>query len=390
MREMTIAVVSHFFTHGGQDCIVDYLNRRRLRTVILLSHPLPDYGILLSHSILDVYENGERKSQLKIRRLASPEVLLYLKDTILTLTVFLRMRRRFHIFIGSNAINTLSGLILQKLRLVGTVIFYSHSYVPQRFNNSIKNWIYHFLDKLCIQHCNAIWNVSRRLSKVRMSQGVPKFKNIVVPEAIDLKEPPAGGFPPERETVVFLGHLSKNNGVDILIQAMRFVLDEIKDAKLVIIGVGEKRDSLQEAVSTLGLIESVVFLGYIPYKKALNIMRNYAVGVAPYAHIKDSSMWTADPSKPKDYMSCGLPVIMTRVGETYEDIERNGCGIIVNSNVRELARAMIKLLSDDDFYYNTRENVIKKILEYDILKVHSRVWKETLSCLSPKFENTTR
>ena len=284
-------------------------------------------------------------------------------------------------YIGSNAVNTLSGLILKKLRLVSKVIFYSHSYVPQRFDMPMKNWIYLALDSFCTQHCDAIWNVSRRLSRVRESMGVPKLKNIVLPEVIDLNQPPPRGPPLDRKTIVFLGHLSKKNGVDILIPAMRLVLDEVKDSKLVIIGVVEEEKNLKVTVDALGLKEHVIFLGFLPYEKALSTMRKYAVGLAPYADILDSNMWTADPSKPKDYMSCGLPVITTRVGETYEDIKMYNCGIIVKFDVREFAEAMIKLLSDDEFYYQCRENVIKRILEYDIMKVHPKVWKETLACL---------
>jgi len=378
MEKLKVMIVSHYFTHGGQHTILNYLLTREVENVLFVSHPLPDYGVILSHTTVDDYHKGQLKSRIKIRNISLPESLLYIKDFLLTLMIVYKNRNNIEYYIGANAINALPGLLLKNLLQIKCTIYYSHSYVPDRFSSVIKNRIYKFLDDICIKKSDVIWNVSKRLSKIRSMQGVPIGKNFFLPEAIVLPNSSSGNMSFQRHSLVFLGHLAQKTGVDLLIRAMSLVINVVKDAKLDIIGIGEDEKMLKDIVIQQNLSKHIRFLGYVPYKHSLKLMRKYAIGLAPYAPVSDSNMWTADPSKIKAYLSCGLPVIMTRVGEIYLDIKRYGCGSIVDYDVNMMSDAIIKLLSDDDFYYDNRSNVSKILKKYDLKNVHTDIWRKTL------------
>ncbi len=66
--------------------------------------------------------------------------------------------------------------------------------------------------------------------------------------------------------LLFIGRLSEVKGVRYLIEAMPYVLNEYPEAKLLIVGDGESRQSLEEQVKELDLQNSVFFAGAIPNK----------------------------------------------------------------------------------------------------------------------------
>ena len=91
---MSIAIVSHEYTHGTQHAILDFALRRSIPWVIMISNPLPDFDPML-HSRARIYKNGSLQNEYLFPPVRAPESLLYLKDLIATIVVFLKARRKF-------------------------------------------------------------------------------------------------------------------------------------------------------------------------------------------------------------------------------------------------------------------------------------------------------
>lgn len=109
---------------------------------------------------------------------------------------------------------------------------------------------------------------------------------------------------PERLTVLFVGRLSSEKGIDRLLQAWPEVISRI-DAQLVLVGEGHLRGEIERTINVQGLTDSVILAGYSP-------------DPAPYYHAADLF---AFPSYSESFgnaiveaMSCGLPVLSTIVG----------------------------------------------------------------------------
>jgi glycosyltransferase involved in cell wall biosynthesis len=162
-----------------------------------------------------------------------------------------------------------------------------------------------------------------------------------------------------RKWIAYMGHLRKGQGLELIIETLPRVVKEIPDVKLLIIGTGELENSLKKRVAELGISKNVEFKGFIKdHKDVENMLTQCAVGLAIYEPSSDSITQYTDPSKPKQYMACGLPVIITAVPWVAEEIEKKHMGLVIKYNENALAEAVIKLLKDDKLYTESRENAI--------------------------------
>lgn len=63
-------------------------------------------------------------------------------------------------------------------------------------------------------------------------------------------------------------------------------------------------------------------------------------------------------SRAKPYLARGVPVITTRVPPIAAEIEREDAGIVIDYDKDQLAEAILKLLSDDEFPRQCSENAV--------------------------------
>lgn len=110
----------------------------------------------------------------------------------------------------------------------------------------------------------------------------------------------------------------------------------------------------------------VEFKGFVKnHKDVEKILCKSAVAVAPYEDTSDNYTRYTDPGKPKLYLGCGLPVIITDVPQIARVIKLKKAGIITAYNSNSFAESIIKLLSNDELYNEYRENAIKLSKNYN-------------------------
>ena len=135
-------IVSHTLVGGSAQNLFKFL-RNKSKQVAFVGHPL-NYAKNV-RDFYELYENGKLTKKREFFSFRFPEILSYLKDFFSTffITSFF-LRKKFNVYIGCDALNAFSGLILKKLGIVKEVMFYTIDYFPQRFNNSLLNKLYHF------------------------------------------------------------------------------------------------------------------------------------------------------------------------------------------------------------------------------------------------------
>jgi len=175
--------------------------------------------------------------------------------------------------------------------------------------------------------------------------------------------------PAERlhQQVLFVGRVSPEKGVHVLVEAFSRVAAQFPNAHLQIVGatkqlpldmlLGLNEDpavkalarfyngaeqhyfnTLQSQVQNMGLSERIKFLGPQPYDQILNFYRQADVYV-------QCTFWDAFPIPVVEAMAVGLPVIGSRVGGIAEAVTENSTGLLVAHNdVDGLAAALIQLL----------------------------------------------
>jgi len=379
LKDFSFALVTHIYTTGPPLRFAEYL-QKEVGNFILIGHPFSYTRD--KRSFLRIYRQGKLTYERKFINWNGPELSFYFKDILLTLWWVLKYAPRVDYFIGVDGLNFFAGYILKKLNKVKTIVFYTMDYVPNRFSNRMLNFIYHYLDTFAVIKSDKAWNLSSLMVGEREKKGVSdkyRAKQIIVPVGVKIVKRLLPLEKIDRYKIVFLGHLREGQGVDLLINAMSGVIKKVKQAHLIIIGGGPLEDKLKKIVQEKKLNKYIRFTGFIKeYSDIEELLRNAAVAVAPY--VDDDKTYTryTDPTKPKDYIACGIPVIITKVPQVAYEIEKNKCGFAINYNKQELVNAIIKLLTNDQMLSEFRKNSIIMAKKYTWDKIFDKAINDTI------------
>jgi glycosyltransferase involved in cell wall biosynthesis len=151
-----------------------------------------------------------------------------------------------------------------------------------------------------------------------------------------------------------IARLSKEKGIDYLLEAMPIILKRFNDCMLVVIGDGNLKDFLIQKTNSLGINKHVLFTGTrldIP-----EILKCLDLYVLP-------SVSEGLPMVLLEAMAAHCPIVATAVGGVPTIIHHNVTGSIVKpGDSGKLANEIIRVLSDEDlrhYYVKNSDNVIR-------------------------------
>lgn len=180
---------------------------------------------------------------------------------------------------------------------------------------------------------------------VHATERCPLEKIVVIPNGIGTPAPPAGADRTEAlrlsaddRVVGTITRLVWKRGHEELLKAAALIARAEPAAKLLVVGDGPLRRSLEEQARGLGLNGGVRFLGAIP--QAARLLPHFDVFVL-------SSVWEGMSNGLLEAMAAGRPVVATRVGGNPEVIVDGETGLLVPpKNPQALAEAVLRLLRD--------------------------------------------
>jgi len=144
-------------------------------------------------------------------------------------------------------------------------------------------------------------------------------------------------------TIVFVGKMVRNKGVEILVDAACEIANDFPGLQLRLLGGGEESiiESLRAKVAERGLEHMLDIPGYIARKDLPDQLSRAQVFAAP-------SEYEGGPGFVYlEAMACGLPVIGCSGSGAAEVIQDGESGLLVNPNdVSHLASALRRLLAD--------------------------------------------
>ena len=388
LSDKGVAIAVHTYGHSIAYEMEAFL-RSKVKSLLLIGHPFSIAKSILGHPLNSSaiqYERGVITAKFVAPEIIGPDLLLWVKDFFLTLFFVARSGHGYDIFVGIDNLNALAGLLLRRVGLVRTVIYYTIDYAPKRFENQILNRIYHWIDKLCCYYSDCVWNVEKIMVDKRNELGVLKTKSapqIVVPLGNRFNEIERLPFERiNRYDMVYMGALLEKQGIQLAIDSLPEIMGRVPNARLLIIGAGNYEDRLRDMVTERNLEDRVSFLGYIEsHADVENILRTCASGLAPYTEDPDNYSLYCNPGKVKVYAATGLPIIISRVPQVARDIERERAGIAINYDKDQLVQAAIKLLTDDTFYLECRANVVAFGARYAWDHIYAQAFKESAAIL---------
>lgn len=284
--------------------------------------------------------------------------------------------KNLNLVISIDPLNTLYSLILKKLLKIKRVIFYTADYAISRFENRILNKIYHLIDLFSLNHADFVWNVSTRITAHRKSQGLSDAKNFFVPNSpIFDKNKILNIEKIERHSLVIVTTLVNSLDFDSIFASIAELKKEYKNIKLTIIGRGNWEEYFSKLLKKYQIQDNVIFHGPMSHDKLVEKIKISAIGVALYTN---DNPWTyfCDSMKARDYLSCGLPVIISTITSTSDDIVSYQAGFSIDNNFKDnMIKGISKLFSSDQLYKKYRQNAIKLAKSYDIENILDKTFE---------------
>jgi len=148
------------------------------------------------------------------------------------------------------------------------------------------------------------------------------------------------GFRKDDFVVGFVGTMRRMHAVRELVESLTYLSDATR-VKLLLIGDGEDRGPSEELASELGVIDSIVFTGFVPHEEVTDYIS--ACDITFGAMKRDS----ATPIKCFEYMAAGRPVIVNDMPEMAFVDERD-IGATISTVTPEVIAAAIETLSGLD------------------------------------------
>jgi len=156
---------------------------------------------------------------------------------------------------------------------------------------------------------------------------------------------------PGERLILFHGSLSPWRGLEQLITAMGLLPAEYR---LVILGHGIFRDTLEQLAAEAHLTERITFLSSVPPDELPAWAVGADVGMIPYQlHGKNHEYST--PNKLFEYMHLGVPVVVNDLPQIRRIVTEVGFGIVCDcSDPATMAKAIVELLADPIRYEDMR------------------------------------
>ena len=150
------------------------------------------------------------------------------------------------------------------------------------------------------------------------------------------------GLPSDAPVVGTVARLVASKGVEVLIRSLPAIRASVPDARLLIVGDGEARGSLERLAAGLGLDRAVSFAGALPdIAAALSLMHVYVFLPADREGFGLSLL---------EAMASGRPIVAVRRGQGATWVlEESGVGTLVEeADPVALARGITRLLQDGE------------------------------------------
>lgn len=345
--------------HGTGSEISSYLQSKK-RDYIFIKHPL----YRGDNTFIERYINKKLTTHRKGLKNV-PFLIHRVQDSLVAFSQIKKFNGKVDVFIGIDPFNAFFGILAKKVGLVKVSVFYTADYAYKRFENPFLNFIYHCFDKYAIKHSDYVWNVSSKITKLRQRQGVGKDKNIFLPNTPEFRKIKKSVLKnKENMDIVIVSNLTTSINYKFIFKVMDKIIKKHNKARLLIIGEGGYKNKLENIVKDMNLDKKIIFFGKKSHDEVLKILSKSSIGLALYTK---TNSWTefGDSMKVREYLSCGLPVVMNSVVSTADDINKENAGIVIKDNKNDLYDALDMLFTNKYIYDEKRKNAINLAKKYD-------------------------
>jgi len=236
------------------------------------------------------------------------------------------------------------------------------------------------LDDKVIAVCEAVRQAEIVSSKIPAEKVVTIYNGInplpFTPASIDTSRKIRNGLGIRDDELVLgaIGRLEPQKGFFDLISSLAHIKAKFNSVRLLIVGEGELRDTLELQINNHNLSGTIKFTGL--RNDVPEILTALDVFVSP-------SLWEGLPNVILEAMAAGKPVVATSVGGTPEAIVDGETGLLIPPrNPEALASAIIRLLKNPELRTKMgragKERVLKQFSILRMVTKTQQLYKELM------------
>jgi len=173
----------------------------------------------------------------------------------------------------------------------------------------------------------------------------------VVPAAVDVarfdpqRETPDGrrrlNLPPQALVVGIVARMQPHRHYDDLFEAFRLLLEDVPDARLIVVGRGSNQEEVaRRPVRELGIEASVHFPGYLDSEDYVGMLRAFDIGV----FLTPGTDGTCRAVR--EMMAMAKPVVAADRGMLREIVEHEQSGLVCAGSAGALHQTLLRLARD--------------------------------------------
>lgn len=271
--------------------------------------------------------------------------------------------------IHANDLDALPIAYIASKKTKASVVFDSHEIYCEnnRISNSkIKYYLWRNIERYLIKRVHTVVSVSYAAAKKISDIYHIKEPTVVTNAAKTISPDKLMSKATDKFEVLTHGKFYEGRGYEAFVYTAS-LLSEYKDIKLIIRGFGPLEDKLHKLANEINVGNNLVFDPPVLVTEMVPYAARSHVGVAITEPININFTYTVS-NKLFEYISAGLPVIMSDVPEHTYLNEKYNFGIILEENTPEyLSQAIIKLYENKSLYNTLAQNAKQtaKVLNWE-------------------------
>jgi glycosyltransferase involved in cell wall biosynthesis len=275
------------------------------------------------------------------------------------------------------------------------VVHTYHGHVLEGYFGRATSAVYRFLEQRLARVSDCLIGVSQATVEdlVRLNVA-PRDRFRVVPLGLDLRrfldpDPHAAaalregcGTSPGEVLVAYVGRLVPIKRVDLVLRAMADARQSGAQVRLVVVGDGQCRTSLELLADELGIDDAVCFLGYLPDTRTVAAAADIAILSSDN---EGTPVWLIEAS------AAGRPAVATSVGGV-PDVVLPGSGVLVERGDHSaLAEGVAQLARDPELRAQmgdrARDHVTRSFSIERLLRDIEALYEELLRRRAPQLRS---
>jgi glycosyltransferase involved in cell wall biosynthesis len=292
-------------------------------------------------------------------------------------------------FIGIALFPVIIGLLLKKLGLTNKVIYYCLDYYnPKKFSwnfGYLINRLYIFIERIIVKKVDMIWDLSPKLNiarKKNLKINVEKSKIIIVPVSFSKKIFYSKDINRKNNHILFIGSISKNQGIDMLVDQISNLKQKEINYIVNVIGTGEYLDKFKLDITNQKLTNNFIFHGFVKDIKFLQKISSFcSIGWSIYVPDKNYNSSYTEPGKPKMYLALNVPILISKHLDFSSDVYNNKIGYVCDYDFETVNKILLQHYKSKNNVKKFSQNILKFKDHFSSEKVYKEAIKNTLKII---------